>query len=113
MRPGYLYILANRKHGTIYVGVTSDLIKRVHEHRNETMGGFSKKFNTKHLVYFELHDRIDDAIAREKVLKKWRRAWKVALIEECNPEWDDLWSSLFGEGEGTRNPAYSSLPSQR
>ena len=92
---GYTYILASRKNGTLYVGVTSDLQKRAWQHRESVASGFSKKHNVRRLMYFENFDDISDAIAREKQLKNWKRAWKVQLIEERNPEWDDLYPALF------------------
>ena len=96
MKNGYVYILANRKLGTTYLGVTSNLVRRTYEHRGDDGSGFSQRYNTKRLVYFETHHRIDDAIAREKQLKKWRRTWKIALIEAHNPEWEDLWPTIIG-----------------
>ena len=92
---GYLYILASRKNGTLYIGVTSDLVKRVAEHREGTTEGFTREHGVKTLVYFEVFDDIADAIVREKRLKNWERAWKVQLIEKDNPDWDDLYSTLF------------------
>jgi len=86
----YIYILANRKHGTLYLGVTNDLVRRVHEHRSKAAPGFTSRYDIDKLVWFEIYDDAVTAIAREKELKKWRRAWKVALIEEQNPEWIDL-----------------------
>ncbi|MDX2216866.1 MAG: GIY-YIG nuclease family protein [Oculatellaceae cyanobacterium bins.114] len=95
-----IYIMASRRNGTLYIGVTSDLIKRVWEHRNDLVDGFTKRYSIHCLVYFEQHSDIATAIQREKQLKKWNRAWKIALIEEANPEWLDLWVTVFGE-EGT------------
>jgi putative endonuclease len=86
----YVYILANRKNGTIYIGVTNDLRRRTFEHREGVGATFTKKYDVTKLVYFEVFDRITDAIDREKVLKKWRRAWKIALIERDNADWKDL-----------------------
>ena len=94
MKNGYVYILANRKLGTTYLGVTSNLVRRTDEHRGDDGSGFSQRYNTKRLVYFETHHRIGDAIAREKQLKKWRRTWKIALIERDNPDWRDLYDDL-------------------
>lgn len=93
-KPGYVYILASEPHGTLYVGVTSDLLRRVHEHRNGAVPGFTKKYGVKRLVYFEAYDAIETAIAREKAIKNWQRKWKLALIEEANPTWVDLFESL-------------------
>ncbi|WP_303905065.1 GIY-YIG nuclease family protein [Thiohalomonas denitrificans] len=93
MQPA-VYILASRRNGTLYVGVTSDLVKRVWEHRNNVSEGFTKKYRVHRLVYFELHEDMVGAIVREKRLKKWNRAWKLALIEKDNPEWRDLYSEI-------------------
>jgi putative endonuclease len=90
-----VYILASRKNGTLYVGVTSSLEKRVWEHRNDVVEGFTKKYRVHDLVYFEAHGSMEAAIQREKQLKKWERAWKIQLIEHSNPEWKDLWNTLF------------------
>ncbi|MDZ7627562.1 MAG: GIY-YIG nuclease family protein [Parvularculaceae bacterium] len=92
--PFYVYILANRKNGTIYVGVTNDLSRRIFEHREGAGASFTKKYGVTKLVYYEAFDRIVDAINREKELKKWRRAWKVALIERDNADWKDLYFGL-------------------
>ncbi len=89
-RKGFVYILASKPHGTLYVGVTSDLSRRVGEHRRGDVEGFTKEHGVKRLVYFEAHDGIIDAIAREKQLKRWKRLWKIRLIEEANPMWRDL-----------------------
>ena len=86
----YVYILATRKDGPIYVGVTNDLHRRVFEHKTHVIRGFTAKYNVDRLVYFEVFESIEAATAREKKLKKWRREWKVALIERENPEWRDL-----------------------
>ena len=86
----YIYILATRKDGPTYVGVTNDLHRRVFEQKTHAVKGFTAKYNVDRLVYFEVFESIEAAITREKQLKKWRRAWKVALIERGNPEWRDL-----------------------
>lgn len=86
-----VYILASRHHGTLYVGVTSDLVKRVWEHKNNVVEGFTKKYGVHDLVYFEVHADMTQAIQREKRIKKWNRAWKIELIEQGNPDWHDLW----------------------
>ncbi len=86
----YVYILASRPKGAIYIGVTSNLAKRIWEHRKGIFSGHSKKYDIHRLVYFEIFDQIEDAIAREKRLKKWRRSWKDELIEKANPDWKDL-----------------------
>ncbi|MGH8110511.1 MAG: GIY-YIG nuclease family protein [Rhodanobacteraceae bacterium] len=96
MREPAIYILASRPNGTLYVGVTSDLVKRVWEHRSDAVDGFTKRYGVHRLVYFEQFRSMIEAIEREKELKKWRRAWKVALIEEANPEWRDLWDEISG-----------------
>jgi putative endonuclease len=90
-----VYIMASRKHGTLYIGVTSDLIGRVGQHREEVRDGFTKDYGVKRLVWFETHDGIEAAIRREKRLKKYKREWKINLIEEDNPNWDDLFPQLF------------------
>lgn len=92
----YVYILASKKNGTLYIGITSDLIKRVWQHKTGMSEGFTKKHNVKYLVYYEQHDRAENAIHREKQLKKWNRAWKLALIERFNVNWNDLYDSLLG-----------------
>jgi len=93
---GYVYILASERNGTLYVGVTSDLIRRVWEHREGAVPGFTSKYGVKSLVWFEQHDDIESAIRREKAIKKWRRAWKLSLIEETNPNWRNLYETLTG-----------------
>jgi putative endonuclease len=92
---GYVYILAARKNGTMYTGVTADLPKRVWEHKNAAASGFTKKYGVNLLVYFEHCPGIAAAIAREKQIKKWRRRWKVQLIEKENPEWKDLYPDIL------------------
>ena len=89
-----VYILASKRNGTLYIGVTSDLVKRVWEHRNDVREGFSKRYGVHRLVWFELYADMPSAIAREKAIKKWRRGWKIELIEKENPRWDDLWGSI-------------------
>ena len=95
MRAGYVYILTNKANGVLYTGVTSDLVKRIHEHRTGMVAGFTKSYNLKRLIYYEPHDRIDDAIAREKQIKNWRRQWKIDLIATGNPMWRDLWEEII------------------
>ena len=85
-----VYIVASKRNGTLYIGVTSDLLSRVHQHRNETFEGFSKRYGTKLLAWFEQHATMELAIVREKQIKKWNRAWKLRLIEESNQDWRDL-----------------------
>ncbi len=91
-----VYILASKENGTLYIGVTSDLIQRVWEHKNNLMGGFTKEYGIHLLVYFELFDDMPSAIAREKQMKKWNRAWKIRLITKDNPTWRDLWWEIAG-----------------
>ena len=91
-----VYILASGRNGTLYTGVTSDLPKRVWEHREGVVEGFSKRYDVKRLVHYELHETMEAAITREKQLKKWKRAWKLRLIEAENPEWEDLFDRLNG-----------------
>ncbi|WP_340316570.1 GIY-YIG nuclease family protein [Rhizorhabdus argentea] len=93
---GHVYILASRRYGTLYTGVTSDLARRVGEHRDGAVPGFTREYNVKRLVFFESHDDIRDAIAREKRIKEWKRDWKIALIERDNPLWDDLAVTMLG-----------------
>jgi len=90
----YVYILASKRNGTLYIGMTSNLTKRIWEHKNDIIDGFTKSYNIKTLVYFEIHDDVEIAITREKQLKKWNRAWKIRLIEEKNPAWKDLYSDI-------------------
>ncbi|HLI18477.1 MAG TPA: GIY-YIG nuclease family protein [Rhodanobacteraceae bacterium] len=94
-----VYILASKERGTLYVGVTSDLIKRIWEHKNDLVDGFTRKYRVHHLVWYEQHETIDAAIAREKAIKEWKRAWKLELIEAQNPSWNDLYQELSGQAE--------------
>jgi putative endonuclease len=91
---GYVYILAGKKNGTLYIGVTSDLVKRIWEHRNGLVEGFSRKYEVKQLVHFEVFDDMPNAISREKALKSWKRQWKINLIAETNPDWRDLYPQI-------------------
>ena len=90
----YVYVLASRKHGTLYIGVTNDLIRRIYQHKTKAVRGFTKRYGVDTLVYFEIFDDPLSAIAREKQLKKWNREWKVQLIESKNPNWVDLSPTL-------------------
>ncbi len=90
----YVYLMANRKHGTLYIGVTNNLIRRAYEHRTNAVRGFTSRYHVHLLVWFEGYDDPLTAITREKEIKKWRRAWKVNLIEQSNPKWADLFESL-------------------
>jgi putative endonuclease len=92
----YVYILASGIGGTLYIGVTNDLVRRVAEHRLKSVESFTNKYGVEKLVYFEQFDDAENAIKREKRLKKWNREWKIRLIEESNPNWDDLYSSIAG-----------------
>jgi putative endonuclease len=94
-KPGFVYIMASRRNGTIYLGVTSDLPARAYQHRNGLIDGFTKKYDCKTLVWYEAHDDLDNARLRELQLKKWNRQWKLREIETMNPDWDDLFESLF------------------
>jgi putative endonuclease len=94
MKQYYVYILASKKNGTLYVGVTNDLVRRVYEHKNGILEGFTKKYNVKLLVYYEIHQEINEAIKREKAMKSWYRKWKIDLIEKMNPEWKDLYEEI-------------------
>ncbi len=90
----YIYILASTRNGTLYIGVTNDLIKRVWEHKNSLVKGFTSKYGVKKLVYYETYNNIESAIIREKKLKRWKRSWKIREIEEMNPNWNDLYFEL-------------------
>lgn len=90
----WVYILASQKRGTLYVGVTTRLVERIGEHREGTIAGFTQKYRVTKLVHMEPFADIHEAIAREKAIKKWRRAWKIELIEKGNPDWRDLWYDL-------------------
>ena len=89
-----VYILASKRNGTLYVGVTADLVKRAWEHREQFVEGFTKKYGVHNLVYYEMHADMIAAITRERQIKKWNRAWKLRLIEGFNPEWRDLWTEI-------------------
>ena len=90
----YVYILASRKHGTLYIGVTNDLVRRIHEHKTDAVPGFTSRYGVHLLVWFERYDDVLSAIAREKEIKKWHREWKISLIEQSNPEWVDLYPRI-------------------
>jgi len=89
-----VYILASRRNGTLYVGVTSNLVQRVWQHKNNLAEGFTKKYGVHMLVWFELHETMESAIGREKAIKEWQRDWKLALIESGNPQWQDLYETI-------------------
>ncbi len=89
-----VYILASRPNGTLYVGVTGDVVRRIWEHKTDAVDGFTKKYNVHLLVYYELHETMPDAILREKQMKRWNRAWKLELIQRFNPQWRDLYRDI-------------------
>ncbi len=91
----YVYLLASRKEGALYVGVTNDLIRRVYEHKEKATPSFTSRYNIGRLVWFEIYDDPISAITREKEIKKWRRGWKIALITEANPDWTDLYDTII------------------
>jgi len=90
----YVYILCSKRNGTLYTGVTSDLVKRLYEHRSNLADGFTQKYNVHRLVWYEVHESWESAIKREKQIKKWKRAWKLKMIEGNNPSWGDLYESI-------------------
>ncbi|MFI9653571.1 GIY-YIG nuclease family protein [Guyparkeria sp. GHLCS8-2] len=94
MKQPCVYLLASRRHGTLYIGVTSDLVQRAWQHRNDLVAGFTRRYGIHTLVWYEMHPTMEGAIAREKAIKKWQRAWKVELIEGFNPDWQDLYESI-------------------
>ena len=96
MKQSAVYILATGKRGTLYIGVTSNLIARTWQHREHVVEGFTKRYDVTKLVWYELHGTMDTAILREKQLKKWNREWKLRLVQESNPEWRDLWGDIVG-----------------
>ncbi|WP_421876840.1 GIY-YIG nuclease family protein [Pacificispira sp.] len=95
MKQACVYLLASGRNGTLYIGVTSDLVKRISEHRNGAVAGFTKSYAVHRLVFFEQHATMETAITREKQLKKWNRAWKIRLIEQSNPQWRDLYEDIL------------------
>jgi len=94
-RQYYVYIVTNKAYGTLYVGITNDLIRRTWEHRNGVVEGFTREHELHRLVWFEVHQDVEEAIRREKLIKKWHRDWKVNLIQARNPEWDDLYKEII------------------
>jgi len=90
-----VYILASKRNGTLYIGVTSDMAKRVWEHKNDLVEGFTKRYDVHSLVWYELHESMESAIKREKSMKEWKRVWKLELIESVNPDWDDLYHTII------------------
>ena len=95
--PYCVYIMTNRRRGTLYTGVTNNLVRRVFEHKEGAVEGFTRRYGLKSLVYYEVHEEPRGAIEREKTVKRWRRAWKIALIEEENPDWRDLYPLVSGQ----------------
>jgi putative endonuclease len=96
MKKPAIYILANKNNSTLYIGVTSNLLQRIYQHKNHHIEGFTKKYNVEKLVYYEIFADMDVAIEREKQLKNWKRAWKDELVESMNPQWVDLWDEVVG-----------------
>ncbi len=92
----YVYVLANKRRGTTYVGVTSNLVQRVWQHKDEQVEGFTKRYGIKMLVWFEQHENVEQAILREKQIKNWNRTWKIELVESFNKEWHDLYETIIG-----------------
>jgi putative endonuclease len=95
MNSYYVYILASRKNGTLYVGVTNDLVRRAYDHKSNVIQGFTEKYRVHNLVYYESYTDVRDALTREKRLKKWKRQWKINLIESDNPDWIDLYEQII------------------
>ena len=94
-RQPFAYLLASKRNGTLYTGVTSALLKRVWEHKNNVVEGFTKKYGVHTLVWYECHETMESAIQREKMIKNWKRVWKIKVIEDMNPQWRDLYHDLF------------------
>ena len=94
MNKYYVYILASKRHGTLYIGVTNDLVRRVYEHKNDLVEGFTKKYSIHLLVYYEQYNNVESAIQRERQMKKWNRQWKIRRIEGLNPGWRDLYDDI-------------------
>jgi len=90
----YVYMLASKLNGTLYIGRTSNLVQRIWQHKNKMLEGFTRKYNVNKLVYYEVHPNAESAITREKQMKKWRRSWKIRLIKEKNPDWKDLYDDI-------------------
>ncbi len=96
MKKYYMYILANRRDGILYIGTTNDIIRRIYQHKNNEVSGFTKRYKIHQLVYYEECSDIREVILREKRMKKWKRQWKIELIEKSNPEWRDLYNEIIG-----------------
>ena len=103
-RPPHVYILASARNGTLYIGVTSDLVKRVWQHKASLVGGFTKRYRVHRLVWYEAHSTMESAVLRERRLKKWNREWKIRLIERSNPHWCDLYDMIVGLEYGWNAP---------
>jgi len=112
MKAPAVYMLASERNGTLYIGVTSDLIKRVWQHKESLADGFAKKYGVKILVWYEQHETMESAITKEKAMKKWLRKWKLKTIEQTNPDWNGLWSEITGEKPQAVVPAPSVIPAQ-
>ena len=97
MKDYFVYILASKRNGTLYIGMTNNLIKRIFEHKNGLIDGFTKKYSVHNLVYYERHNDLHSATAREKRMKKWKRQWKIDLIEKDNPQWLDLYQEIVAQ----------------
>ena len=111
MKQPCVYIMASQRNGTLYIGVTSNLIQRVWQHREGVVGGFTQDHSIKTLAWYEQHETMKSAITREKALKKWNRAWKLRMIEKLNPEWRDLWFEITGQTEAlARHPREGGEP---
>lgn len=110
MKSPVVYMLASQRNGTLYIGVSSDLIKRVWQHREGLADGFTKQHGVKMLVWYEQHETMESAIGKEKAMKKWLRKWKLNAIEKLNPEWVDLWPAINGETAHSANPAFIPAP---
>ncbi len=95
MKNPAVYIITNKRNGTLYIGATNDLVRRIFEHKNELIEGFSKQYHLHQLVYYEQHSTMESAFSREKQMKEWKRAWKIRMIEEKNPYWNDLYGSII------------------
>ncbi|GGO50585.1 putative endonuclease [Roseovarius pacificus] len=93
----YVYIVTNKRHGTLYIGVTNDLVRRVWEHRTHAISGFTDRYNLTRLIWYEHHVEPAAAIRREKALKRWSRDWKIELVEQANPDWVDFWQEISGQ----------------
>ncbi|MEZ5690041.1 MAG: GIY-YIG nuclease family protein [Rickettsiales bacterium] len=109
MKNFFVYIMASKPYGVLYVGITSDLIKRVWQHKEGAVDGFTKKYQIKNLIYYETHESTESAILREKRIKKWNRSMKIDLIERQNPLWEDLYKSLFPDPLLDKIPAYAGM----